>query len=168
MNPIEQKDVDEYFKYISLAGGYGEKIEKRIDHILRRVYQEFNSTLDHWYWDDALEGDVGQLHRHLDRNFREGSVITGYIIEATSGDAGEWCIILNDGTVHDLYGIPAKWLFEDFETELVEGKRLWEEREATKKQERAARRAAKKAAKEAAKVSAAAKLTAEERAALGI
>jgi len=84
------------------------------------------------------------------------------------GWAGEWIVILNDGTVHDFYGIPTKWLFEDFETELVEGKRLWEEREAAKKQQKAARRAAKKAAKEAAKVSAAAKLTPEERQALGI
>lgn len=168
MHAIEQKDLDEYFKYISLAGGYGEKIEKRIDHILRRVHQEFNSRLNYWYWDDAPEGDQGQLHRHIDRNFRDNSVITSYITDATEGDANEWCIVLNDGTVHDFYGIPAKWLFEDFESELVEGKRLWEEREAAKKQEKAARRAVKKSAREAAKVSAAAKLTPEERQALGI
>jgi hypothetical protein len=76
---------------------------------------------------------------------------------------------LKDGSVWEFYGeFPTRWLFEDFEEELTQGIKDWQKQLAEEIKQKAAKRAAKKAAKEKLKAAAAAKLTPEERKALGL
>jgi hypothetical protein len=165
MNKIEQKDLEEFWKYTQLAGSYTDKIEQRITYVLRRIYQEFDFELDYWYFDGAEEGQVGDLARHLDKD-----IVSGFITESkTPGYIEDFSIDFDDGTVADFgYGFPTRWLYEDFEDELVRGKASYIQKQQDKKAQAASRRAAKKAEKALLKASAASKLTLAEKKALGL
>ena len=164
-SPIRQAVVDEYWKYFRLAGKFASQIEDRIDYIIKRIHQEAGISLNYWYFDDAPEGDQGSLHRALNK-----ISISNYTTDTRgNGPMAELIILLNDGRIWCLWdGFPTRWLHEDFEKELVEGKAAYLKKEADKKAAAKAKRVAKKAEKEKLKASAAAKLTAKEKKALGL
>jgi hypothetical protein len=163
MTIINQTDIDEYWRLHRETGVAGGKIEKRIEYVLRRIYQEFDAEIDYWYFSDAPEGDVGSLHKALGQQD-----VTNYIIEPMTYGK-EMVIKLDDGKYAEFgYGFPIRWLYEDFEDELTRGKVAHEQEELDKKAAKAAARAARKAAKERLKASAASKLTTEEKKALGL
>jgi len=53
--PLDPGYLNEFWKAVKLRGGYETNILKRIDYILRRIYQEFGGTIKYWYFDGAEE-----------------------------------------------------------------------------------------------------------------
>jgi len=164
--PISSEIVDKYWEHFHIAGSYADQIEKRIDYIIRQIYKEAGANgFTYWYFDDASEGDQGSLHRALDK-----TMIGNYIVDSRGMEIlDELVVILKDGSTWGLFdSFPTRWLHEDFEQELIEGKAAYIKREEDKKAKAKAKRTAKKAEKEKLKAQAAKKLTPAERKALGL
>lgn len=165
MTKITKTDLDEYWRLSMLAGGYSGKILDRITYVLRTIFKEFGTELDYWYFCGAEEGEVGNLDAHLDKN----SVSSFMTFTKGPYEGGEMFAKLNDGTCAEFgYEFPTRWLYEDFEDELSRGVAIVKQEELDEEKEKAEKKAAKKATKEKLKASAAAKLTADERKALGL
>lgn len=119
MKPLKQETITSLQKYLDLAKEEDDKIEERIDYIIRRVYEEFDAEIHTWHPDGYVEGSA-MLHM-LDDPFIEN-------IEVLSELPEEAGIIDNDGdewNFNESFSLPLRWLFEDFEQELVEGKRRY-------------------------------------------
>lgn len=160
--PLDPQTLESYLQLRQQAGVLESQLENRITYILKKIYETFGSQLDYWYTSDAPEGDQGDLLRCWRYN---NDTISDLCIHPYL----EAVIILNNGSEWGLHDdIPSRWLFEDFEEELVNGKRLYEERQAQKKEDARQKRQAKKAEKERLKATAAAKLSPAERKALGL
>ncbi len=155
--PLTQNSIDTWRDLSSQVASWKNKITDRIEYILNRCFEEFDATLETWYFEGADEGEVGDLKAHM-----WDKAIWSIVFEGVRGGPHEMLILL-DGHEWDLYTtLPVKWLCEDFEDELVAGKEAYEKKEAQKKVAAKAKRAAKKSEKEAAIKSAKKKLTAKE------
>lgn len=129
------------------------KICSRIDYIWSRIFKTFGESFEWWCFADAAEGEVGCLRI-------DDIAIRDFEFDRCLPD---FEILLKDGTEWGLWQIPTRWLFEDFEQELVEGK-LALELKRLKCQQQIKRTAAQK---EQIKKQALEKLSQEERKALG-
>jgi hypothetical protein len=124
------------------------QMEDRIDYIIRSVFKEFGNRLSTWYFPGAEEGEVGSMKYAVDKDYF--TVETDCLERYESSKSGykEMTILLKDGTRWSFEGMYlTRWLFEDFEEELVQGKKKYEEKleeEAKKKKERALARKQKK------------------------
>lgn len=165
MTKIIKEDIAEYQRCMREAGTYGSKIEARVEYILRTVYRAYGAVIDYWYFCGSEEGQEDDLFNHID----DKEVSCYYVETQTCYEGEEMLIRLDDGDLVEFgYSFPTRWLYEDFEEEVLRGKAAYEQELADKKAEKARRRAAKKAEKERLKASAASKLTAEEKKALGL
>lgn len=119
-----------------------DQIQKRITYILQVWFKAFGSKLETWYFNDAGEGEVGDLYRH----FGDDS-IHGFYVECKprpkGNDEYESMVIFNkDGYEYGWESeIPTRWLYEDFESEIIEGKKKYDEQLRLKKEKAAAKRA---------------------------
>ena len=166
MTKIAKTDLDEYWRLTNLAGSYESKISDRITYVLRAIYKEYGAEVDHWYFDDASEGEGGSLDwRHLDKD-----AVSNYIVHTKKPYEGEKMFAkLNDGNYAEFgYEFPTRWLYEDFEAELSQGVAVVKQEELDAKNKKAKKKADKKAKKEKLKATAASKLTPDERKALGL
>jgi hypothetical protein len=117
---------------------YEDKIVNRITYILHKFFAIWDLKLDTWYFDDAEEGEVGNLWRNMD-----SQTIGRLVVDLTKESQRKWA----DPIFVDKYGveyewcneIPTRWLFEDFEKEVIEGKKKFEEQEAVRKAKQKAR-----------------------------
>jgi len=120
-NIIEQRKVvlGEFFKFDS-------KLLRRIDYVLKKISQVCGFTFGDWY---ALDGgnmdNFGNLSSLLYRNKVLVSKImltncsgSGYIIANTT-------ILIKGKPINLKKEFPKRWLFENFENELIEGKKLY-------------------------------------------
>jgi len=140
--PIKQNTVKEWKRIRSEAGALEEDIEQRITYIIRFWFEAFGSKLDTWYFDEAGEGEVGDLSRHMN----DDEIDSIYVeMKSHSNQIGDEYIIDKFG--HE-YGwessIPTRWLFENFEQEIIDGKKLYEEKEAARKLKQKEKSAQKK------------------------
>lgn len=118
-----------------------ELIINRINYIVETLFKTFGVNLDFWYFCGAGEGEVGDLWRNYDKengiNIETGlsrnTSYTEIIIIDKNGDEWEF----------DSY-IPIRWLFENFEQELIDGKKKYEEAQEAKKAAEHIKREAKK------------------------
>lgn len=108
------------------SGGFDEQIVKRIHYIMLSIFNAFGKRNAYWYFYGAPEGEQGNLWRYFDEE------TIGVIVDDCPGDS--MVIILNDGSEWGLEdSIPTRWLYEDFEAELHDGKRKYKELEVARK-----------------------------------
>jgi len=114
-----------------------EVLEKRLDYILTTFFHQWDINLNTWYFEDAKEGEVGNILQ----NMNSDSVY--YIhIETNSKHDKKFHneeIVIIDKFGKELYWeneIPTRWLFEDFEQEVIDGKAKMEEKNRKSKEKR--------------------------------
>jgi hypothetical protein len=109
-----------------------DKITDRIDYIVKYCF----GKIDTWYFEGAQEGSNGDLWENIKYKEVEGIIISSgeRFPERTKRDL----IIINaDGGEINLYdSFPKRWLFEDFEKEVDEGKIKYEKKQLEKKNKR--------------------------------
>lgn len=131
-----------------------EIIFNRIEYILKFIFKAFGGELDYWYFDGAEEGEVGDLFKNYNPNtiyvIAEGSYNYSVIIDKFNN---EWDF---DGE------IPTRWLFEDFEDEVLDGLKEYKKRQEEKKQKAQTKKAKEKANLEKLVLEAKKKLSKEE------
>lgn len=117
-----------------------DEITDRITCILQTWLNVFGKKLHCWYFDDAEEGEVGDLIRHF-----SDEEISGMIIKMPTEHAFGLTILDKYGKPLSLNGsIPTRWLYEDFEEEIVQGKAAYEARNKEKKEQNKLLKQAKK------------------------
>jgi len=163
--PITNEVFKEWQHAVDRAAELSEILEERITFILQRLTSIFGGVLDTWYFDGAEENEVGNLLNHLDSK----SIDELCLEYKQDTDCGRNGMVIIDKFGKE-YGcgweIPTRWLFEDFEKEIIDGKKLYEEREEDKKSKKKAMLEKKKAEHRVLFESAAAKLSKKELAAL--
>ena len=162
--PITENEVTTWQDLRHQAAVSESGIVNRLDYIVHRCFYEFEGILAEWYFNGAVKGEVGDLGQNLGR-----TTISGIIFEAETDPSQEMIILLKDGSEFELDAeLPISWLYEDFETELIEGKKAYEEKIARKKAATKTNKTKRDAKKAAAIESAKTKLTEEEKKALGL
>ena len=105
----------------------------RIDYILNFIFDLESSKLNYWYFDGAQEGEIGNLNLSCD-NKTIYSTIDSIVTDSVEKKKN-YSYILKDGKRWEYEGtLPSRWLFEDFEEELIEGKEKYELLEIERKQ----------------------------------
>jgi len=133
-----------------------DQITDRIAYIVAFLFEE---KAYNWWFDGAEEGEVGDIWKHYYAN--EIWIITDPELKIS--------IIDKNGNDWKFEGsIPDRWLFEDFENEIIEGKKLFQERKAKRNIERLHLEEQNKKEKKQLIESAKKKLSKEELKALGV
>src|SRR5512135_1329026 len=126
VKPITPELVAEAEELATRLGKMEEKITDRIHYIMLSIFKLFSKKDAYWYFYGAGEGEVGPFWAHYDKDQ------IGVVIDNCPGET--MVILLKNG---DEWGfedsIPTRWLFEDFEEELIQGKKKFEEREIARK-----------------------------------
>jgi hypothetical protein len=118
------------------------------------IFDLFEQKDAYWYFYGAGEGEIGDLWRSYSRD--EIDIITDRCPE-------EMIVLLKDDSEWGLNdSIPTRWLFEDFEEELIEGKKKYEEKQRAKQAENKTKRTIKKAEIEKLIIEARSKLSKKE------
>ena len=150
----------------NLAGSLEESINDRIQHIISVWMETFGGKLTNWYFDSADEGQMGNLEDHLYSDAVH-SIHVDCNPEPQTNDKYEMVIITKDGGEWAWdSSIPLRWLFEDCDEEIRNGKKLYDEKLKKKKESEAVKKASKKEANEKLVAQAKLKLSKEELAAL--
>ncbi len=127
---LDFKIFSDWEASITQTGRLENIIIERITYIIHTLFEKFDMKLDTWYFDDAGESQVGNLADHygkyeidsiaieLNKNFKykDISIIDRFGEEWSWGNS-----------------IPIRWLFEDFEKEIIDGKVKYIEKEAARK-----------------------------------
>lgn len=123
-----------YNKYTALE----DQITGRMDYIINTVLALYGSKLHYWYFYGAGEGEIGPMLNHIDdESFR---VIIDYYTRPQKFDITSVVIIMKDGSEWGFEdGFPTRWLFENFEQELIEGKKKYENEVVAKAEARKAK-----------------------------
>ncbi len=138
------------------VGQLEDQITDRINYIIAFL---FEGKTYNWWFEGAEEGEVGDIWRHYH----------GHEIWIITDPAPRISFIDKDGNDWEFEGsIPDRWLFEDFENEIIEGKKLFEERKAKRNIERLRLKEQNKKEKKQFIESAKKKLSKEELKALGV
>lgn len=104
-----------------------EQIVDRMTYIIQTVCKTFDVKLETWYFSDAQEGQMGHL------TWDEPELFSVWDIR----NRKDMTIITESGEEYYFdNSIPTRWLFENFEEELEEGKKRYEEREEEKLKKR--------------------------------
>lgn len=131
-----KKDILEFkiFEQWTAANEQASRLEdiitSRITYIVHTLFNQFNMKLDTWYFSDAGEGQVGSLSDHC-----RGDEIDSIEVELNRD------FVYLDINIIDRFGnewmwenmIPRRWLFEDFEKEIADGKIKYLEKEVARK-----------------------------------
>ena len=153
-NPITKGLIVDWEEASKKASALEEKIVDRLDYIITTIFEVFKERLDTWYFSDAQEGTMGSLtydEPEIFMEWKHGTLKDDMIIIDRDGNE-----LMFDQSV------PTRWLFQEFEAELKDGKKKYEERESAKLVKKLSdKEATKKLA-----ASAKSKLTKEELAAL--
>jgi len=157
-NTLNKSIVNNWYSAKNALNEIEEKINHRLTYILVTLYSTFGFKLDTWYFECADEGTVGEMQIN-------GNYIDEIIVESRSYKYGEAKINIVDKFGND-WGfsgdIPVRWLYEEFESEIKEGKAKYEAKELVRKETEKALTAKQKAKKDALLISAKSKLTKEE------
>ena len=127
---LENKIFDDWQVSINHSARLENIIIERLSYIVHTIYNIFGYQVNTWYFDDAKEGEVGDLNNHIYNDY-----INNIIVECKSLKKDPAIIIFDKNRFEwekDL-GIPVRWLFENFEQEIIDGKKKFEEKEAARK-----------------------------------
>lgn len=131
----------------------------RCNYIMTSIFKLFDKKSAYWYFYGAGEGEFGDFWDNYHKDYVH--------IIADNCPGKEMVILLKDGSEWGFSdGFPTRWLFEDFENELIEGKSLYEKREAERQEASKKKREEKKIKVKAIAEIAKSKLSKEELAAL--
>lgn len=157
------KDLLEKWELAMDEAGYLEhQIINRVTYIIEFWFQTFGAKVTNWYFDEAGEGMVGDLIDNLNPNS-----ISNIYTDCKPHPKGDMVIIDKHGDEYIWESeIPIRWLFEDFEDEVTNGKKLFEEKELTRKSKKKELSLAKKAEDEKLIAEAKKKLSPQELAAI--
>ena len=132
------------------------QIINRIDYIITFLFEGKDCR---WWFEGAEEGEIGDIWRRYH----------AHEIWITTDPAPKISFIDKNGNDWEFEGsIPDRWLFEDFENEIIEGKKLFQERKAKRNIERLQLEEQNKKEKKQLIESVKKKLTKQELKALGI
>lgn len=113
-----------------------DQIVDRINYIVRKICEVFNDKLD--WWDFPGDGNRGEGGRMIDAI--NGDKVS-FVAEAENALSSHE-VIFKDNSKWDLNSdFPKRWLFENFEEELIEGKerfKIFEKNRLQNKRELAA------------------------------
>jgi hypothetical protein len=153
MKAITRELVSKWQELYKEACAYEEQIISRIDYILKTWFKIYGYTLENWYFYGAEEGEVGDLYRNMYEYDDDDSTINNfYIDEASCGNDIDMIFIDKDNNkVCWENSIPTRWLYEDFEKEIRDGKKKYEDQLEAKKKAKQIRSEKKKASKKALK-----------------
>jgi len=128
MKPITTEDYDKRKELLKKAGKYTSEIEKRIGYITDKIYETFNLKKEDWGFTEGVEaGEYGSFDMSSNKDKIFISSAPGLYDEIIITKEGEeWCFDCS---------IPTRWLFEDFEKELKDGKKLYEKKREEEKKE---------------------------------
>jgi len=145
------------------VGKLEDEISERIDFILNTWFNIYGAKIDYWYFDDAAEGELGDMERY----FGDDSIY-GFYIELKNSPNGDMTFIDKEGDEYSWQSeIPTRWLFEEgFAEEITKGKAEYERLEAERKANKKKKAAAKKEKDALLAAQAKSKLSKEELAAL--
>ena len=113
-----------------------ETITDRMTYVLQTLFATFGIELGTWYFNDAPEGGLGDLwqHYHDDDIYVVTEVGNNCEKDRNLFNSVDMAIINKFDEEWEFQGaFPTRWLFEDFETELLEGKKKYEEQETARK-----------------------------------
>lgn len=161
-SPIAPQLLADWKKLYSETSKLENQICNRIDYIVKTVFKTFGAKLSTWYFYGAEEGEMGDLNRALYTDYF--SVITE-LVRDRNGNYNhiDMVILLKDGSEWGFEGeYPTRWLFEDFEEELIEGKKKYQEKVQEEKNKKKEKDLLKKQKNELLVEKAKAKLTKEE------
>lgn len=158
--PITKDIVSEASELANKAGALEDIITNRIHYIMESIFNTFKANAAYWYFYGAGEGEQGDFWRQ----YSDEEICV--VVDRCSD---ELIILLNDKTEWSLCSsIPTRWLFEDFEEELKNGKIAFEEKILQKKKDQKTKAATLKANKAKLVAEAKKKLSKEELKAIGL
>jgi len=129
--PITKEYFEQAEKVIAFANKFTGKIEDRLDYIIHKFFEIYDCKVNTWYFEDVEESEVGNLWDHMDQDYITSIWID---INERSKKYNNYAFIDKFGEVDEwANSIPTRWLFEDFEQEVIDGKKKFEEKELAKK-----------------------------------
>ena len=121
ISPITKENFVKRQELIKQLGKFDNEIEARINYIAEKISSVFNIKLDTWYFPGAEEFEIGSLDKNMTKD------IIDIMFEPTLLD----CVIITKDKKELFFEdgfIPTRWLFEDFEDELKDGKKIYEKK----------------------------------------
>jgi hypothetical protein len=160
--PLTEEFMKEREKAAREFEALSDTLNTRAAYICECIFKCFNRKFDCCYFDGAEEGEFGDFDNAKCGDYFQ--IVTEPSLEYPS------CILLKDQSNWSIYdGIPVRWLTEDFESELYDGRKAYLEKIEADKKKRAERKAkAKSSKKDKVLAQVKEKLTKEELKALGI
>lgn len=154
-----EKDIKNYLTAQAAFNTETQKFDNRVEHVLKVIAKVFSAKLEYWYFHNAEEGERGTCRDYVLTSTDKWTEVD-YILESKPK-------ILSTGAWDYADGFPRMFLFmtdkeiEDFIKKEIKD----EEKKAADKK---AKTAQSKKKKEAAKEAALAKLSKDDREALGV
>jgi len=138
MKKIDKKALDFWLNY---NDPMEEEVIDRISYVVQKICDVFEAELNTWFFDDAEEGEVGSVKNHIN-----STEVYDYVIDIDNQNNIHFIILDKDGKKLDISDqFPRRWLHEDFEKELIEGKSSFLKTEQERKEKQKLSREIKKA-----------------------
>ena len=154
-NPLTKRDIEKTKIAYNNWKSSEQKIFDRSNYILHKTAEMFGGKIEWWDWDEE----------HFDISMMSDEAINVYGKTKCRG-AGEWVAILNGDEWELKLAFPRRWLLEDFEQELSEGIKKYNEEKITHLEIEKQKTLTRKSNRQKLLNSAKEKLTKEERKAL--
>lgn len=129
MQPLDPSLTDKFKEAEKAVSVISEIIEERITYIIQKVHDTFGVAYENWYMEDARENET--------------AFTSHYLIYDSIGYDTSGCSFPKDAFIIDKNGkkydftwnqFPTRWIFEEFEKELEDGRALYVEKKKAKKQ----------------------------------
>jgi hypothetical protein len=168
IKPLRKDFTNEMIGAYNLYSKYTSVISKRVDYVVREIARIFGGKIDWWDWPKGKDECDG----HFTPDIIEGESVS---VDGWKSGGGDWEAYLKDekGDFKESwqfcwFEFPTRFLYEDFEEELIEGIKKYREDKATKKELKKQKELEKVKNKAKLLDSVKSKLTKEERKALGL
>ena len=102
-------------------------IIKRVDYIINTIFKTFKIKNSYWYFYGAEEGSHGDIDKGI---YKDVLLLE---LENNYAYADFYIIDKNNDEWSFEEGFPLRWLFENFEQELIDGKKLYELKDKEKR-----------------------------------
>lgn len=162
MKPLTKSQQNKILSLLSLKAEVEGFVMDRVDYIIEKIADTFDSEVKWWSFPCSSE-------YHSMGNFYDAYNDDCFQFEGEFKRSHSWTIILDDGEEYDLNNeFPTRWLYENFEEELINGKKELEQKIAKQKEDKVKKTLLKNSTKKKLLESAKSKLTEEEKKALGL
>ena len=161
---LDQKEFNSaYNDYKINVAPFEKRLIDRTDYIVHKICEVYHFKLD--WWDLYFHEFEGEASFEWEHFLRSDEQVEYCLVPYPELDMGA---IIEGAEWGFETGFPRRWLFEDFEKELVEGKKSYEQKQEEKKRKNKQKREAAEHRKKNLIENVKSKLTKEEIKALGI